>query len=130
VSSSYILGLGGELCNRRLFARKPTNKRRSKKMTNTRSALLVNPTTRKISIRKTNKIQPRRSRISNQKLECVFEISKDPLNCRPMRRVWGSLKACTKTHGELNARSCHREVQEGADNALVLPLLNSLAIFI
>jgi hypothetical protein len=36
-SSSYILDLCGGLCNRRLFVRRPTNKRRSKKVTCTRS---------------------------------------------------------------------------------------------
>jgi hypothetical protein len=56
-SSSYILGLGGRLGNRRLFARRPTNKRRFEKMTSIRSALSVNPTTRKINIEKANKIK-------------------------------------------------------------------------
>jgi hypothetical protein len=55
-----------------------------RKMTSTRSALSVNPTTRKISIGKTNMIHRRRSRIPNPKLECVFEIPEDSLNCRPM----------------------------------------------
>jgi hypothetical protein len=48
--------------------RRPANERRSKKMTGSRSALSVNPTTRKISIEKTNKIQQRRNRIPNPKL--------------------------------------------------------------
>jgi hypothetical protein len=56
-SSGYILGLCGGLCNRRFFVSKPTNKRRSKKMTCTRSAFSVNPTTRKISIEKPNKMK-------------------------------------------------------------------------
>jgi hypothetical protein len=51
-SSSYILNLGDGLCNRRLLSRRPTNERRSKKMTSPRNALLVNPTTSKISIKK------------------------------------------------------------------------------
>jgi hypothetical protein len=51
-SSSYILSLYGGLCNRRLFVSKSTNKRRSKKMTCTRSAFSVNPTTHKIHIEK------------------------------------------------------------------------------
>jgi hypothetical protein len=80
VSSSYILSLGGELCNWRLFLRRPTNKRRSKKMTSPRSVLSVNPTTHKISIKKANKIQRRRSRTPNPKLRSVFEIPKDSLN--------------------------------------------------
>jgi hypothetical protein len=84
MSSSYILGLGGRLCNRRLFSRRPTNERRSKKMTSSRSALSVNPTTRKISIGKANKIQRRRSKILNPKLKSVFEIPENPLNCCPM----------------------------------------------
>jgi hypothetical protein len=37
--------------------RRLTNKRKFKKMTYTRSALLVNPTTHKISIGKANKIK-------------------------------------------------------------------------
>jgi hypothetical protein len=49
-------------------------------MTSTRSALSVNPTISKISIRKTNKIKRRRSEIPNLKLECVFEIPENPLN--------------------------------------------------
>jgi hypothetical protein len=57
VSSSYILGLVGGLCNRRLFLRRPANERRSKKMISPRSALSVNPTTRKISTGKANKIK-------------------------------------------------------------------------
>jgi hypothetical protein len=56
-SSSYILDLSGGLCDKRLFASWPTNKRRSKKMICIRSALSVNPTTHKISIRKTNNIK-------------------------------------------------------------------------
>jgi hypothetical protein len=83
-NSSYILGLGGELCNRRLFERRPTNKRRSKKMTSTRSALSINPTTRKISIGRANKIKRRRSRIPNPKLRSMFGISEDSLNCHPV----------------------------------------------
>jgi hypothetical protein len=42
-SSSYILGLCGGLCNRRLFVRRPINKRRSKKVTSTISVFLVIP---------------------------------------------------------------------------------------
>jgi hypothetical protein len=57
MSNSYILGLGGELCNRRLLLRRPVNERIFKKMTSPRSALSVNPTTRKISIRKASKIK-------------------------------------------------------------------------
>jgi hypothetical protein len=56
-SSNYILGLCGGLCDRRLFMSRPTNKRRSKKTACVRSALSVNPTTHKISIRKANKIK-------------------------------------------------------------------------
>jgi hypothetical protein len=55
-NNSYILGLGGGLCNWRLFLKRPANERISKKMTSVRSALSVNPSTRKISIGKTNKI--------------------------------------------------------------------------
>jgi hypothetical protein len=84
VSSSYILRLGGGLCNRKLFLRRPANERRSKKITSPRSALLVNPTTRKISIGKANKIQRRRSRITNPKLRGVFEIPEDSLNYCPI----------------------------------------------
>jgi hypothetical protein len=47
-----------------------------------------------------------------------------------MRRVWESLKACTQAHGELNVQLCRHEVQEGANQAHVLPLVSSLAIFI
>jgi hypothetical protein len=74
------------------------------KMASPRSALSVNPTTRKISTGKTNMIQHRRSRIPNPKLRSVFEIPKNSLNYRPMRRVWGSLKMCAQPHGELNVR--------------------------
>jgi hypothetical protein len=94
-SSNYILGLGGGLCNRKLFVRRPANKRRSKKMISLRSALSVNPTTHKISIGKANKIKRRRGRISNPKLRSVFEIPEDSLNCRPMWRARGSLKVRT-----------------------------------
>jgi hypothetical protein len=83
-SSNYILGLGVGLCNRRLLSRRPANERRSMKMTSPRSALSVNPTTSKISIRKANKIKRRRSRIPNPKLKSVFEIPKNSLNCHPM----------------------------------------------
>jgi hypothetical protein len=84
MSSSYILDLSDELCNRRLFMRRPTNKRRFKKMISIRSALSVNPTTRKINIEKVNKIKRRRSRIPNPKLRSMFEIPEDLLNYRPM----------------------------------------------
>jgi hypothetical protein len=40
------------------------------------------------------------------------------------------MKACTKVHGELNVRLCRREVQEGADHALVLSLVNGQAVLI
>jgi hypothetical protein len=57
VSSSYILNLRDGLCNRSLFARRPTNKKRSKKMICTRSAFSINSNTHKISIKKGNKIK-------------------------------------------------------------------------
>jgi hypothetical protein len=56
VSSGYILSLYGGLSNWRLFSRRLANERRSRKMTSIRNALSINPTTRKISIEKTNKI--------------------------------------------------------------------------
>jgi hypothetical protein len=84
VSSSYILGLSGGLYNRRLLSRRPENERRSKKMISPRSALSINPITRKISIGKASKIKRRRSRIPNPKLRSVFEITEDSLNCHPM----------------------------------------------
>jgi hypothetical protein len=129
-SSSYILSLSGELYDRRLFVSWPTNKRRSKKMTCTRSAFSINPTTCKISIGKANKIKQRRSRVSNPKFECVFEIPEALLNCCPMWRAWRSLKECTQAHSELNVRPCCHEVQEGANHAPALSLINSLTIFI
>jgi hypothetical protein len=49
-------------------------------MVSTRNALTVNPTTRKISIRKANKIKQRRSRIPNPKLRSVFEVPEDSLD--------------------------------------------------
>jgi hypothetical protein len=61
-----------------------TSKQEIKKMTCTKNAILVNPTTRKISIRKANKIKRRRSGIPNPKLECVLEIPENPLNGYPM----------------------------------------------
>jgi hypothetical protein len=99
-------------------------------MTSTRSDLSVNLTTRKISIRKDDKIQRRRSRIPNPKLECVFEIPEDSLNFHSMRRAWGSQKARTQAHDELNVQSCRHEVQEGANHAPVLSPINNLTIFI
>jgi hypothetical protein len=71
-SSSYVLGLYGGLCDRRLFVSYPTNKRRCKKMACTRNALSVNPTTHKITIEKDNKIKRRSGRIPNPKFEVVF----------------------------------------------------------
>jgi hypothetical protein len=56
-SSSYILKLYGGLCDKRLFASRPTHKRISKKITCTRSAFSVNPTTHNVSIKKANKIK-------------------------------------------------------------------------
>jgi hypothetical protein len=99
-------------------------------MAGTRSALLVNTTSSKISILKGNKIQQRRSRIPNPKLKSLFEIPEDSLNCLTMRSAWGSLKVCTQAHRELDVWLCHREVQEGANHALVLPLIDRLTIFI
>jgi hypothetical protein len=107
-----------------------TSKQEIKKMTCTKNAILVNPTTRKISIRKANKIKRRRSGIPNPKLECVLEIPENPLNGYPMWRVWGNLKACTQVPGKLNVRLCHHEVQEGANQAPILTLISSLTIFI
>jgi hypothetical protein len=97
-------------------------------MKSTRNGLLVNPTTSEISIGKPNKIKQRRSRIPNLKLSSVFEVPEDSLNCHPMQRVWGRLKVCTKAHGELNVWPCHREVQEGANHAHVLSLINDLVV--
>jgi hypothetical protein len=53
-------------------------------MTSLRIALLINPTTRKISIEEANKIHRRRNRISNSKLKRMFEIPKNSLNGRPV----------------------------------------------
>jgi hypothetical protein len=91
-SSSYILSLCGGLYNWRLFLRRPANKRRSEKMSSTRSTFLVNPTTHKISIKKANKIKRRRSRIPNSELKSVFEVPEDSLNCCPMRGEWEAWK--------------------------------------
>jgi hypothetical protein len=99
-------------------------------MTSTRSALMINPTTCKISIRKANKIQQRTSRIPSPKFECVFEIPEDSLNYRPMRRAWRSLEVLTQAHDELNVWPCRHEVLEGANHAHVLSPVDSLAIFI
>jgi hypothetical protein len=99
-------------------------------MTSPRGALSVNPTTQKISIGKTNKIQRRRSRISNPKLRSMFEIPENLLNYHPIQRAWGSLKARVQPHDKLNVRPCRCEVQEGADHAPVLSLIHSLTIFI
>jgi hypothetical protein len=49
-NNNYILSLRGGLSNRRLFVRRPTNEKRSKKVTCTRSAFLINSTIHKISI--------------------------------------------------------------------------------
>jgi hypothetical protein len=81
VSSRYILGISGRLCNRRLLARRSANERRSNKMISLSGAISVNPTTDKISIGKANKIERRISRIPNPKLRSVFEIPEDSLNC-------------------------------------------------
>jgi hypothetical protein len=86
-SSSYILGLGGGLCNWRLFSRRPPNERRYKKI--------------EAIFRKANKIQCRRSRIPIPKLRSVFEKTEDLLNYHPKWRVWGSLKTRAQPHGEL-----------------------------
>jgi hypothetical protein len=99
-------------------------------MTSLRSALSVNPTSRKINIGKANKIQRRRGRILNLKLSSVFKIHENLLNCRSMQRAWGSLKACIQPHDKINVRPCRCEVQEGADHTPVLSLVHSLAIFI
>jgi hypothetical protein len=127
---SYILSLNGGLCNKRLLLRRLANERRTKKMTSPKSALSVNRTTRKISVRKVNKIKRRRGRIPNPKLRSVLEILENSLKCRPMRRAWESLKARIQPHGELNVQLCRCEVQKGADHALVLSLVHSLTIFI
>jgi hypothetical protein len=99
-------------------------------MTSPKSVFTINPTTHKISIRKANKIQRRRSRIPNLKLKSMFEIPEDSLNGSLMRRVWGSLKVHTNAHDELNVRPCRCEVQEGANHAPVFSLVDSLTIFI
>jgi hypothetical protein len=129
-SSSYIHSLCGGLSNWRLLSRTLANKRRSEKMTSTKSALSVNPTPCKISIEKTNKIKWSRSKIPNPKLRSVFEVSEDSLNCHSMWKAWGSLKACTKIHVELNVRPYCREVQDEANHAPVLPLVHSPTVFI
>jgi hypothetical protein len=91
-------------------------------MTVIRSALSINTTSSKISIEKSKKIQRRRNRISNPKLKSLFEIPEDSLNCLTMRSAWGSLKACTQAHDELNVRPCRREIQEGVDHVLLYSL--------
>jgi hypothetical protein len=48
-SSSYILNLYGGLCNKILFVRRPTNKRRSKKLTCARGAFLLIPQPAKLA---------------------------------------------------------------------------------
>jgi hypothetical protein len=71
-------------CATKLFSRRPATKRRSDKMTSTKSSLSVNPTTHKISTGKANKIKQRRSRIPNPELRRMFEVPEDSLNCCPM----------------------------------------------
>jgi hypothetical protein len=89
-------------------------------MKNTRSALLVNPTPREISIEKPNKIKRRRRRrISNPKLRSVFEVPKDSLNYRRCEECEEDLNRA-QAHDELNVLPCHREVQEGANHAPIL----------
>jgi hypothetical protein len=51
-SNSYILNLCGGLCNRSLFVRRPTNKRRSKKMTCTRNVFRSIPQPAKSALEK------------------------------------------------------------------------------
>jgi hypothetical protein len=80
--------------------------------------------------RKSQQDQAKMTQNTNPKLKSVFEIPENLLNCHPMRRVWGSLKACTQHHSELNVRPCRCEVQKGADHAPVLSLVHSLVIFI
>jgi hypothetical protein len=89
-SNNYILNLCGGLCSRSLFARRTTNKRRSKKMTCTRSAFSINFTPGKISIKIPNKIKWRRSGVPNPKFKCVFEILEDLLNDLSMWIAWRS----------------------------------------
>jgi hypothetical protein len=99
-------------------------------MAGIRSALSVNTTSSKISIQKANKIQQEGSIIPNLKLKSLFEIPEDSLNCLTMRSAWRSLKACTQAHDELDVRPCRCEVQEGADHAPVLSLIDCVIIFI
>jgi hypothetical protein len=56
-SSCYILGLCGGLWNGDLFVRRPTNKRRTNKMTCSRSAFSINSTLSKINIGKSKNIK-------------------------------------------------------------------------
>jgi hypothetical protein len=81
-SSSYILGLYGELCNERLFARRPTNKRRSKKMICTRSVFRSIPQPAKSALEKLTRSSNEEA--PNPKSECGFEIPENPLNDLPM----------------------------------------------
>jgi hypothetical protein len=98
-------------------------------MKNTRSALLVNPTPREISIEKPNKIKRRRRRISNLKLRSVFEVPEDSLNYCRCEECEEDLNRA-QAHGELNVLPCHREVQEGANHAPILSLVNGLVVLI
>jgi hypothetical protein len=50
-SNSYILSLYARLCNRSLFVRRPTNERRPKKVTFTKTVFSINSTTHKMSIK-------------------------------------------------------------------------------
>jgi hypothetical protein len=92
------------------ISEKTSKREKIQKMASPRSALSVNPTTRKISIRKANKIQWRRNIIPNPKRRSMFEILENPLNCHLMWRAWGSLKARALPHDELNVRPCRCKV--------------------
>jgi hypothetical protein len=83
-SSSYILGLCGGLCNRRLFARRPTNKRSFKKMTCTRSAFLSIPHPAKSTSKKPTRSSDEEAEYQIPKFECVFKIPKDLMKGLPM----------------------------------------------
>jgi hypothetical protein len=101
----------GRLSYTRLFARRPRTKRRTQKLASSQSRFLFDSTPCKVGIRKTKKRKGRGRRVPKTELKSVSKIPEDLLDGLPLWSSQWRLKTSAQTHGKLDVRPRHRQVQ-------------------
>jgi hypothetical protein len=118
-SGCNILSSCGGLCYTGLLAGRPRNQRRTRKLASTRGRLALHT-----SISKSVKCECRGGRIPKTKPRSILQIPENPVDSLTMWSPRGSLKTSAQTHPELYVRPRCCQVEEGADHAPILLLVN------